>query len=94
MSKNINNTTDGSYETEQLPVKLNFLDCNCQCYGEKQRFLPDEKFYPNMIQLLIKPHYALSCTCQCGFDKKQIIKFSTDTGILRFNQVNNMKSTF
>ena len=99
MSKNITKTTGGLYETEQSSIKVNFLDCNCQCCGEKQKYVPDQKYfsnqqlYSNMIKMLIKPHYALDCTCQCGFDQKQITGFSTDTGVIRFDKANELKTT-
>jgi hypothetical protein len=99
MSKSIDKTTGGVYETERSSIKLNFLNCNCQCCGEKQKYFPEknffshEQFYSNMIKMLIKPHYALDCTCQCGPNRKQITEFSIDTGVLRFNQSELLKTT-
>jgi hypothetical protein len=97
MSKSIHKTTSGIYETENSSIKFNFLDCHCQCCGEKQKYIPEKNssshqhVYSNMIKMLIKPHYALDCTCRCGFDQKQMTGFSIDTGILRFNQSEEIK---
>ena len=92
MFKTIHKTMDGHYETEHSSLKLNFLDCNCQCYGHKQKYIPnkkyfsDQQFYLNVIKMLVKSHYALDCTCQCGYNQKQRTSFSTDTGIIEFDK--------
>lgn len=99
MPKSIHKLNDGHYETEQTSVKFRFLDCNCQCRGEKQKFFPEktnrlnQQFYSNIFKILSKPHYSLDCTCQCGTDQKQLTGFSTNTGIRRFNLSDEGKTT-
>lgn len=92
MPKSTASTTAGTYETDSTSVHFNFLDCSCQCCGEKQTYTPEQstrshqQVYATLLKAVIKPRYALDCTCRCGPDRRQLTAFATDTGIRRFNQ--------
>ena len=68
---------------------VNVLIINENIYQNKKSF-PDQEFYLNMIKMLVKPHYALDCTCQCAYNQKQRTGFSTDTSMIKFKTISKV----